>query len=1072
MNAPLPRHFTRNIMPANAYGEVARTSNEVAGQLAKNLATQTQGEVLFSSADKGRYATDASIYQVTPVGVFVPRTTDDVKTALDICRDLNVPLVARGSGTSQCGQTVGAGLVIDHSKHLRNILNMDLEQRTVEVEPGIVLDHLNAALKKHGLWYPVDVSTSAQATLGGMAGNNSCGSRSIAYGNMVHNVLGASVWRSDGELLELGRYDEASGDARALGDYVKTLSDELRPELQANWPKVLRRVAGYNLDIFNNQNEKPYTQDGSVNLAHLLVGSEGTLGLTKSLTLKLSELPRTKVLGIVNFPTFHKAMDSAQHIVKLGDGTLTAVELVDRTMIELSLQNPAFAPTVRTALIGKPDAILLVEFSGVSKADLIPKIKQLVALMGDLGLPGSVVEMTDDAPQKNLWEVRKAGLNIMMSLKGDGKPVSFIEDCAVPLVHLAEYTDGLTEVFKKHGSKGTWYAHASVGTLHVRPILDMRREGATKMRAIADEASALVRKYKGAYSGEHGDGLCRGEWIQWQFGPKINEAFGKIKNYLDPINLLSPQRIIDPPRMDDTRLMRFAPSYQVIPIKTALDWSAWNVQNDPVTEQTSAPGTGGDPAQGFAKAVEMCNNNGHCRKFDTGTMCPSYRVTRDEKDSTRGRANTLRLALSGQLGNQLGEPSPLPSTVPEGKAFGFAGGRGSNADLSPFSLRGDAPDLPPLPLRGEGWGEGSLEAVKQALDLCVGCKGCKRDCPTGVDMTKMKVEFLHHYKAVHGYTVRDKLVAYLPDYAPWASRFAPLLNLRDKIPSLAALSEKLLGISAKRTLPQWQTRTFFNSGIKTSSPEEVLTAVKPVVLFVDTFNGYFESENAFSALKVLLASGYSVHIASKNIAGGKPLCCGRTYLASGMVDKAKAESAELVNALLPFAEKGIAIVGLEPSCLLTLRDETLVMGLGQAAQTVSQHALLLEEFLAREAVAGKLDALKAKLKPIAQPILLHGHCHQKAFGAVSPIMDVIKLIPGAQPELIESSCCGMAGSFGYEAAHYDVSMQMAELSLLPAVRKQPNAIVVADGTSCRHQIKDGAAREAVHVAVLLARQLV
>ena len=509
---------------------------------------------------------------------------------------------------------------------------------------------------------------------------------------------------------------------------------------------------------------RPCGEDGSVNLAHLIVGSEGTLGLTKSLTLKLSELPRTKVLGVVNFPTFHKAMDSAQHIVKLGDGTLTAVELVDRTMIELSLQNPVFAPTVRTALMGKPDAILLVEFSGSSKADLIPKIKQLVELMGDLGLPGSVVEMIDDTAQKNLWEVRKAGLNIMMSLKGDGKPVSFIEDCAVPLEHLADYTDGLTEVFKKHGSKGTWYAHASVGTLHVRPILDMRRNGAAKMRDIAEEASALVRKYKGAYSGEHGDGLCRGEWIEWQFGPKITAAFGKIKNYLDPINLLSPSRIINPPRMDDTRLMRFTPSYRVIPIKTALDWQAWNVQNDPVTEQTSAPGTGGDPAQGFAKAVEMCNNNGHCRKFDTGTMCPSYRVTRDEKDSTRGRANTLRLALSGQLD-------------------------------------GD-----------------SDEAVKEVLDLCIACKACKRECPTGVDMAKMKVEFLHHYKAKHGYTLRDKLVAYLPDYAPWASRFAPLLNLRDKIPGLAALSEKLLGLSAKRTLPQWPCRVHCANAVPVAVP--------------------------------------------------------------------------------------------------------------------------------------------------------------------------------------------------------------------------------------------------------------
>jgi len=1022
MNAPLPLKITREAA-ASAYDDVARVSNEVAGSLAARLASETRGETLFSGSDRGRYATDASIYQIMPVGAFVPRDTADVKTALDICRDLQVPIIARGAGTSQCGQTIGAGLVIDYSRHVRNILAVDAEARTAEVEPGIVLDHLNAALKSHGLWYPVDVSTSAQATLGGMAGNNSCGSRSIAYGNMVHNVLGATAWLSSGSLLELGRYDAASGEARRLGDYVKALSDQLRPELETMWPKVLRRVAGYNLDIFNNQSEKPYTADGSVNLSHLLVGSEGTLALTKSLTLRLSELPRAKVLGVVNFPTFYKAMDSAQHIVKLGDGTLTAVELVDRTMIELSLQNPAFAATVRTALIGEPEAILLVEFSGNSKAELTPKIRQLVELMGELGLSGSVVEMIDDAPQKNLWEVRKAGLNIMMSLKGDGKPVSFIEDCAVPLPHLAEYTDALTRVFRKYGSKGTWYAHASVGALHVRPILDMRQGGAAKMRAIAEEASELVRHYKGAFSGEHGDGLCRGEWIKWQFGPKINDAFAQIKSHLDPLNLFSPKRIVDPPKMDDTRLMRFPPAYKVIAIRTALDWSAWNVQNNPVTEQTSAPGSGGDPALGFAKAVEMCNNNGHCRKFDAGTMCPSYRVTRDEKHLTRGRANTLRLALSGQLDGIKGEDA-LAS-----------------------------------------------DAVKDALDLCVSCKGCKRDCPTGVDMAKMKVEFLHHYKAAHGYTLKDRLVAHLPDYARWAARFAPLLNLRDKLPGLAALSERLIGFSAKRTLPRWTSRTFFNSGATGASREEVLASAKPVVLFVDTFNGYFEPGNASSALKVLLAAGYTAYVASKTIADRKSLCCGRTFLASGMVDKARAKAAELVAALLPFAEKGIVIVGLEPSCLLTLRDEALVMGLGDAAQTVSRHALLLEEFLAREAATGQLETLKARLKPVTEPILLHGHCHQKAFGAVSPIIDVLKLIPGAKPELIESSCCGMAGSFGYEASHYDVSMQMAELSLLPAIRRQPDAIVVADGTSCRHQINDGAQREAIHVAALLARQL-
>jgi FAD/FMN-containing dehydrogenase/Fe-S oxidoreductase len=1004
--------------------------------LAQRLTQETQGEVLFSPADRGRYATDASIYQITPIGAFVPKTTQDVELALDICRDLSIPIVPRGGGTSQCGQTVGEGLVIDHSKYLRKVLDLNVAERIVKVEPGIVLDHLNAQLKSHGLWYPVDVSTSAQATLGGMAGNNSCGSRSIAYGNMVHNVLGADVLLSSRRNICLNSYQKSSGKERELGDYVKKLAHDLQPEITANWPKVMRRVGGYNLDIFNNQSEKPYTSDGSVNLAHLMIGSEGTLGITQSLTLKLSEFPTTKVLGVVNFTSFHKAMDSAQHIVKLGsDGLLTAVELVDRTMLDLALQNPAFAPTIRTALAkpdaSTPEAVLLVEFSGASKADLLPKLRQLVELMGDLGLPGSVVEMTDDAPQKNLWEVRKAGLNIMMSLKGDGKPVSFIEDCAVPLESLAEYTAALTEVFQKHGSRGTWYAHASVGTLHVRPILDMRRGDAKKMREIAEEASALVRKFKGAYSGEHGDGLCRGEWIEWQFGPKINEAFKAIKQHLDPINLLCPARMVGldgapVPKMDDTRLMRFPPSYKVIPLKPVLDWSAWNVQNNPVTEQTTVPGSGGDPAEGFAKAAEMCNNNGHCRKFDAGTMCPSYRVTRDEKHLTRGRANTLRLALSGQLGND-----------------GIAS-----------------------------------EAVHEAMDLCVGCKGCKRDCPTGVDMAKMKVEFLHHYKAKNGYSLKDKLVAYLPDYAPWAARFAPILNLRDKVPGLAMLSEKMLGFSAKRSLPQWQSKTFWNSAPVFASKEEVMQAnklgKKSVVLFVDTFNAFFESENAISALKVLQAGEYTAYAATKNVANktsNSALCCGRTYLASGMVDKAREKLQELVAALLPFAKQGIPIVGLEPSCLLTLRDEALVMGLGDDAKLVSEHAFLLEEFLANEAKAGKLDVLKAKLKPTNQAILLHGHCHQKAFGSVSPIMDVLKLIPNAKPELIESSCCGMAGSFGYEASHYDVSMQMAELSLLPAIRKQADAIVVADGTSCRHQIKDGAQREAIHVSQLLANQL-
>ncbi|MEK8052729.1 FAD-linked oxidase C-terminal domain-containing protein [Ideonella sp. DXS22W] len=1008
--------------------------NEACAALERRLRAEARGQVMFDAASRGRYATDASIYQIMPVGVFVPETAEDIATAIAIAREAGVPVLPRGGGTSQCGQTVGAALVIDTSKHFRRVLDLNVDERRVTVEPGIVLDHLNAQLKQHGLWYPVDVSTAAQATLGGMAGNNSCGSRSIAYGNMVHNVAGAQAWLADGSLLDFGPMAQMSGRALQIGEFVRDLALAHRSEIEAHWPKVLRRVAGYNLDVFHPQSERPYTADGSVNLAHLLIGSEGTLAFTRSLTLNLAEIPRGKALGIVNFPTFRAAMAAAQHIVKLGP---TAVELVDRIMVELALTNPAFAPTMKTALIGQPEAILLVEFAGPDKSQLQARLRDLEALMGDLGLPGSVVLMPDEAAQKNLWEVRKAGLNIMMSLKGDGKPVSFIEDCAVPLEHLADYTDALTEVFARNGTHGTWYAHASVGTLHVRPILDMRQDGAqggaARMRAIGEEAAVLVRRYKGAFSGEHGDGLCRGEWIRWQFGPKLDDALREIKRTFDPQGLFNPGKIIDPPKMDDVSLMRFPPpssarAYKRIPLTPVLDWSAWNVQNDPVTEQTTAPGTGGDVTGGFAKAVEMCNNNGHCRKFDAGTMCPSYRVTRDEVHSTRGRANTLRLAVSGQLGTE-----------------GLTG-----------------------------------EAVREAFDLCVGCKGCKRDCPTGVDMARMKIEFTAQHTARHGHTLKDKLVAHLPRYAALASRVPGLLNLRNKVPALARLTERLTGIAAARSLPAWRSDTFWRADPQALGLVDLQTALvrqaageRVAVLFVDTFNGSFETENALAALQVLQAAGYAVHAISKNAskdasAGGGHHCCGRTYLASGMVDEARRSAGALLDALLPAAAAGIAIVGLEPSCLLTLRDETLVMGLGDKAQVVAGQALLFEEFIAREVKAGRFAL---KLKPIAQPVLLHGHCHQKAFDAVSPVMSVLRLIPGAKPQLIESSCCGMAGSFGYEAAHQAVSMQMAEASLLPAVRAQPDALVVADGTSCRHQIADGAGRQALHVARVLADQL-
>jgi Fe-S oxidoreductase/FAD/FMN-containing dehydrogenase len=832
---------------------------------------------------------------------------------------------------------------------------------------------------------------------------------------MVHNVLAIDAWLADGVSASFGPLEAMRAGARprvrTLIDTVAAVAAREHEEIAARYPKVLRRVGGYNLDIFNPQSERPYTFDGSVNLAHLLVGSEGTLAYSRRLTLKLAPLPKAKSLGIVNFTNFSKAMDSTQHIVKLGP---VAVELVDRTMIELALSNPAFRPTVEKALIGKPDAILLVEFAGIDKAEQDRKLKDLSSLMGDLGLPESVVEMANEAEQKALWEVRKAGLNIMMSLKGDGKPVSFIEDCAVPLEHLAEYTDRLTEVFAKHGTRGTWYAHASVGTLHVRPILDLRRDGSARMRAIAEEAAALVRQYKGAFSGEHGDGLVRSEWVDWQFGQRMMGAFCEIKDAFDPDGLMNPGKIVRATKMDDRSLYRFKEGYAEQALQTALDWSAWNVQADPVTEQVSAPGTGGDATGGFAKAIEMCNNNGHCRKFDSGTMCPSYRVTKDEQHLTRGRANTLRLAVSGQLG-----PDALTS-----------------------------------------------DAVAETMDLCVGCKGCKRDCPTGIDMARMKTEFLYHYRKRHGLTLKDKLVANLPRYAPWASRLAPLMNLRDRLPGAAALSEKWLGLSAKRPLPRWRSDTFLSSA---PASAQAATGAPEVVLFADTFNNYFESENARAALRVLQAAGYQVHVA-RAPDEPRPLCCGRTYLAAGQIDEAKQEARRTIDALLPYVARGVPVIGLEPSCLLTMRDEFLAYGFGEQARLLADSAMLFEEFIAVEAKAGRLNL---KLKALPQSTaLLHGHCHQKAFDAVKPVEYVLGLIPGLAVKLIESSCCGMAGSFGYEARHYEVSMKMGELSLLPAVRQAgPETLIVADGTSCRHQIADGAQREAVHVARVLEAAL-
>ncbi|UGY16105.1 FAD-binding and (Fe-S)-binding domain-containing protein [Bradyrhizobium septentrionale] len=967
--------------------------------LEQRLRSEMTGDVFFDAFNRGRYATDASFYQIMPAGVVVPRTIDEALRALAIARNDGWIVTPRGGGTSQCGQTVNDGIVVDLSKHLNRILSLDVDNRTCVVEPGIVLDDLNRQLKKQGLWFPVDVSTASRATIGGMAGNNSCGGRSLRYGTMRDNTLSMDAALADGTLLHFGevprdltRINSPDSGSSLFRDMLD-LGEREAAEIADKFPKVQRRVGGYNLDALVPRNAPN-------NMAHLLVGSEGTLAFTTQVELKLWPVIRNKALGVCHFGSFYEAMDAAQHLVKLRP---IAVELVDRTMIALGREIVMFQPIIAAAVRGDPDAILVVEFAEEDQADNLARLKQLGELMADLGFGwdrpqrkwGGVVEITEPALQSGIADFRAAGLNVMMSMKQEGKPVSFVEDCAVPLPHLADYTERLNAVFARHGTRGTMYAHASEGCLHVRPVLNLKLEKDVKaMRAIAEEAFELVREYKGSHSGEHGDGLVRSEFHETMFGARIVADFREVKQRFDPTNTLNPGKIVDPPAMDDRSLFRFSPDYRVGELKTALDWSAY-------------PGAGG----GFQGAVEMCNNNGACRKLEGGVMCPSYRATRNEKDVTRGRANTLRLAISGQLGRD--------------------------------ALASDE--------------------MMDTLKLCVSCKACRHECPTGVDMAKMKIEVLAARAATHGLSLRDRLVGYLPRYVDLASRFAPIANWRNRSPLLRALFEKLAGISAKRALPAFRRDTFRPDAEVLGLPDG-----REVVLFADTFNRGYERENLDAAIEVLVAGGYRVHLPRPSD-GGRPPCCGRTFLSAGLVEQARAELDRLVATYAPFAARGVPIIGLEPSCLLTLRDELLSLRSDDTAKTVSAHALLFEEFLVREAEAGRLAL---PLGTVAGKAVVHGHCHQKSFGAFKPVEKVLRLVPGLEVKTIESSCCGMAGAFGYSAETYQASIEMAELSLLPAIRSaDQHTLIVADGTSCRHQIKDGSGRTPLHVASVLAMSL-
>ena len=964
----------------------------------RRLEADSGCEVLASPFDLGRYATDASHYQIMPQAVAVPRSTADLHAIVEAAREHGVPVTGRGGGTSQNGQPINRGLVVDCSKNLDRIVGLDTEARRCSVEPGIVLDRLNAELRPHGLWYPVDVSTASRATIGGMAGNNSCGARSIRYGTMRDNVEGLKAVLAGGGAVEWGELPEADRrlDAAALGGREDLLGRLLhlgaanKELIESSLPRLMRRVGGYNLDALvpdgtGGSGCRPGTP---CNPSHLFLGSEGTLGLFERIDLKLSPLPRNKVMGVCHFRTFYEAMQAARHIVPLG---ATAVELVDRTMIELSRDIPMLAPAVARFVEGEPDALLIVEFAEDGQDENLRRLDLLDGVMADaMGHPDSVVRATDAGFQREITAVRQQGLNIMMSMRGDAKPVSIVEDCAVGLDDLPEYTRRLTEVFERHGTSGTWYAHASVGCLHVRPVLNLKGDlGAKALRAVAEEAFALVREYKGSHSGEHGDGIARSEFHADMFGGGMVALFGEVKRMLDPAGLLNPNKIVDAPRHDDRRLFRYAPGYQNGVDKaargTGFDWSEWG---------------------GLAGAVEMCNNNGACRKRDAGVMCPSYRATGNERDLVRGRANTLRLALSGQLGD--------------------------DAMASPEML--------------------------EAMKLCVGCKACRNECPTGVDMARMKTEVLYRVAMDRGVGIRDRLVANLPLYAPHLSKAPWLANLRDRVPGLAWLSEKAFGLAAARPLPVWAEPY--------RPPPRQASGERPAaVLFGDTFNRYFEPANLYAARRVIEAMGFE----AVEPRGRRPLCCGRTFLAAGLVDRARAEAERLLQSLLPLARQGTPVVGLEPSCLLTLRDDYPALLPGKEAGELAAASFLFEEFVEREIGEGRAQL---DLEPARDAkVLLHGHCHQKAARAMAPTERLLNRIPGVDLEVIQSSCCGMAGAFGYQRETQMESLAMAELSLLPAIREAEGARIVADGTSCRHQIGDLASRRADHAAVFLAEHL-
>ena len=945
-------------------------------------------DVSFDQMTRLLYSTDASIYQMLPVGVVKPRDTDEIVAAVEIAKAHQVPILPRGGGSSLAGQAVGHALILDLSRYMNNVIEINAEEKTVIAQPGLTLGKLNLHLQEYNLLFGPDPASADRATLGGIVGNNSTGAHSIIYGMTHDHTLSVDTVLADGSRAKFSSIEnewDVRGKLSGLeGQIYRNLPEILssyKDEISTRYPNTFRHVSGYNLHLLSGM-EQP-------NLASLIVGSEGSLSVVSEMTLNLVPIPKVKRLAMVHFSDLREAMDAVPVIL---ESNPTAVEVIDKMLVDL-MQDRIEHRKLLTFVEGHPEIILLVEYAGSSDSELDAGIQNLKRKLNQIRHKDTVVIISGKKEQANVWYVRKLGLGILMSIRGDAKPIPFIEDAAVPVEHLADY---VTQIYDFAYSTGiervAMYGHASAGCLHIRPMVNLKKgAGVRQLRQVAEKSLELIIKYGETMSGEHGDGIVRGEFLEKQFGKKMVEAFKEVKATFDPTNMMNPGKVVNVPLMDDQSLLRFGTNYSV-PLEPVQ--SKFNFDND----------------GGFLRAVEMCNGAGVCRKLDHGVMCPSFKVTQNEMHSTRGRANALRSAMMGMLGD-------------------------------------DAM---------------SSHELYDVFDLCISCHACHSECPSAVDMAKIKSEFLYQYYQSNSTPLRSRVFANIGKINKLFQPFASLINWLLNGPGKLGLS--LLGIHPKRSLPKLVRQTFSawhsgqNDREKISHKQE-----KQVVFFHDTFMEFNDPQIGRAAIKVLKAAGYQPIVLNNKVDSGRPA------VSKGLLDEAERLARHNMALLAPYAKQGIPIVGCEPSAMAMLIKEYPELIPGEDTKIIAENTLMIDQFLVQE-VENKDISFEFDGEP--RNILFHGHCQQKAFFGTESVHKMLELIPNTKVEEVETSCCGMAGSFGYEKEHYKLSIQMAELSLAPAVRSAgEKTIISAMGTSCRDQIKHTAESSSLHPIEIFADAL-